>query len=716
MTTVADQSVVMLVKEGAQTSDKNSSTPSVQTSDMVDDDALQQVILNLKTLSKELLKNEVFMCLSQFPFGSYLGEPNYAPAVAHLPSPTNLPSELPWNWRQGDFDVLLIHRQYGFVAFEVKAVTGNSETSVEKRIEQTTKKLKEAVKQLNKAEAMLTHLTSDIVPNVRITKTIACPNLTSQELNDFISNDEQLEQDLFECFKVKNAADVVRLILCSDHLCLPETVPPERDRKILALKVWWKDQVCVPGKNSQFSFDLYRSIIARFCGPASTVTVPCTSEPRVCIKTISQAVAHVGDCYTAYMTLFPEHIALLTREPPRVFIAGPPGSGKTTVLLLVAIKWLQHGSNVYVLSTWDRSLAASFRLCYLLRMALKTQQIDEDTAGRVIFLNKNLRNKNDVEAVLKELTRVATHGPLYVIADEVGPDFQSQYYIFPDFCCNLLRQIQNRNDDLHFWAASGQDNVAPDDLLDWDTEGWELNYFTRPLRSPPSVTREVKLAVEIRNGTVPEYSERNVPDHSDGPPVKWVYHQPQEHGCLRVEDCVVCGNIVAIFLCTELRLSVYASASVNTDVPTANNRPILDSAPVNTDVPTANNRPILDSAPVNTDVPTATNRPSLKYKDVMILSWVKLREDTPLLKALSDAEVPVRVMRDEDIEDVATARSDVVWAAQQQLVCGLMRKVVVVLNNYDDSKGKYVFTRLRAMSRCSSQLVVVCPPSDYEPE
>lgn len=193
MITVAGQRVVMLVKQGAQTIDKIS-TPSVQTSDMVDDDALQHVILNLMTLSKELSKKETFMCLSQFPFGSYLGEPNYAPAVSHLPSPTNLPSELPWNWRQGDFDVLLIHRQYGFIVFEVKAVTGNSETSVEQGIEQTTKKLKEAVKQLNKAEAMLTHLTSDIARNVRITKIIACPNLTSQELNDFISNDEQLKQ------------------------------------------------------------------------------------------------------------------------------------------------------------------------------------------------------------------------------------------------------------------------------------------------------------------------------------------------------------------------------------------------------------------------------------------------------------------------------------------------------------------------------------------
>lgn len=62
---------------------------------------------------------------------------------------------------------------------------------------------------------------------------------------------------------MKDPANVVRLILCSDHLCLPETVPPERERKIHALKEWWQEQVCGPGEDSQFSFEMYRSIIAR---------------------------------------------------------------------------------------------------------------------------------------------------------------------------------------------------------------------------------------------------------------------------------------------------------------------------------------------------------------------------------------------------------------------------------------------------------------------
>lgn len=142
---------------------------------------------------------------------------------------------------------------------------------------------------------------------------------------------------------------------------------------------------------------------------------------------------------------------------------------------------------------------------------------------------------------------------------------RSEYYIFPEFCASLHERCRENIDSLHFWAASDQDNVAPEELYDKDTEGlglglgwegWELLYFTRPLRSPPSVIREVQLAVEIRNGTVPKYSKRKVPDHSDGQPVEWVYHRNHEHGYLRVEDCVDCGQNVATFLCTEVRLGV----------------------------------------------------------------------------------------------------------------------------------------------------------------
>lgn len=165
-------------------------------------------------------------------------------------------------------------------------------------------------------------------------------------------------------------------------------------------------------------------MLIRFCGPASTITVPCVTEPRVSIKTWDQAVSYVGECYTAHMILFPEQTKLLSRAPKRAFIAGPPGTGKTIVLFLMATEWLLQGNTVYVLSIWERSLAATYMLYHMLQTILKTKLRDLVLPTQVRLLLKNFKFKKDFEATLDEFTFQAKNGPLYVIADEVGPDLQ----------------------------------------------------------------------------------------------------------------------------------------------------------------------------------------------------------------------------------------------------------------------------------------------------
>lgn len=166
--------------------------PFTQDSDMIFDEAMERVLFSLQQMTEA--HQEVFVCLSKFPFGSYLNEPDFAPAAAHLPLPTNLPQTFPWSWRQGDFDVLIIHRNYGFVVCEIKAVSYNNEKTEEEQDESVKKKFAEAIPQLNKAETMLSHLVSDIAPGMRISKTIACPNLTTLQIQKILNEDEQLQQ------------------------------------------------------------------------------------------------------------------------------------------------------------------------------------------------------------------------------------------------------------------------------------------------------------------------------------------------------------------------------------------------------------------------------------------------------------------------------------------------------------------------------------------
>lgn len=96
----------------------------------------------------------------------------------------------------------------------------------------------------------------------------------------------------------------------------------------------------------------------------------------------------------------------------------------------------------------------------------------------------------------------------------------------------------------------------PEEPENWQSSGWDRKYLTRSLRSPPSVTEEISQAVEIKkDGTVRDYTERDAPEQTEGPPVHWIHHDSQQHGITRAEDCEVCGKAVARFLLKDLHLS-----------------------------------------------------------------------------------------------------------------------------------------------------------------
>lgn len=164
----------------------------VQETDLSDDSALERVLSCFKKMAEEY--GDVFVALSQLKFGDYLAEPSYTAVAALLPSPSNLPPCLPQNYKQGDFDILIIHKHYEFVVCEVKSSGYNldrMDISHEAMNAQIQEKLRKASKQLDKAQAVLSHIVSDICPGLRVTKVVAFPNLTKGMVLQAIAADPQ---------------------------------------------------------------------------------------------------------------------------------------------------------------------------------------------------------------------------------------------------------------------------------------------------------------------------------------------------------------------------------------------------------------------------------------------------------------------------------------------------------------------------------------------
>lgn len=104
--------------------------------------------------------------------------------------------------------------------------------------------------------------------------------------------------------------------------------------------------------------------------------------------------------------------------PPKVFLAGPPGTGKTVTLLLAAKEWLRHDHVVCVASTWEGSCVACITLHSLLQRYAEVKGREE----KLKLLEYNFRDEKEIETAVEELGSMVRDGELYIVADEAGPD------------------------------------------------------------------------------------------------------------------------------------------------------------------------------------------------------------------------------------------------------------------------------------------------------
>ena len=164
----------------------------------------QHLLCNLKELGDQLIgqpqagpdssgdtKTEVMFIISELNFKDYLNKPLYNKDTRGLPKPATFSAKDQKNYKQGDFDILIITRYSGILVGEIKSV-GMSKGS--RSDADLVKKVREAVEQVDKSETMVKHLIGDIAPELPVRKSIFLPYVSRERLRSVFSSDRQLEQ------------------------------------------------------------------------------------------------------------------------------------------------------------------------------------------------------------------------------------------------------------------------------------------------------------------------------------------------------------------------------------------------------------------------------------------------------------------------------------------------------------------------------------------
>ncbi|XP_070176889.1 uncharacterized protein [Littorina saxatilis] len=654
----------VLVTKEALTDRPKGLGPVLVESDVRDDQCQQTVLDCLRRLSQEKKEENVGMfVLSQLKFGHYLNKPAYMPAAESLPRPTELKIK---NIHQGDFDMLVIHRQHGVLVGEIKAV-GDMQSFQSQAAQDgiLSKKIEQAISQLQKADEVMKHVTKDIKAPSKLLKTVMLPNIKRADLQRVLKKKPTLMKELCICLDLNTNDDPAPLCLTSDDVSNPGP--------------WWQCRMTNSGKDPAMTDDAYLELISRFGGPATTVKVFCSSAPRLAkahrsdVRTKGEGVTETGNRFTPVdIVLHPGQVQILDNPDMKlVYLTGPPGTGKSLVLLLKAADWLRKGKFVDIVSFRKESLAASFAL------ESQLKQMEPNSSHLVRLHTFNL--PGDASRALLQLTGVDQKqkmAELFVIFEEAWNCY-SDAAPLRHLCVGLNKRVVN----LHLWTASLHPKTRPQLLNEV--------VLTAPLRTPPCVTQ----VVAQHRGFIGQhvYCYSNVPTSPvpcDGPPPRDVFHkEPQHTTGTDTPDCRECGREIAEIL-KELQVG----------------KPAKDE---NSPQPPRN-------------------------RDVFILTcgshFHDCRKDTSgnvtspargLVQGVIDGGFPVKVLDLNDtkgIREVATMTGpDCVIAADSIVVNGLERKIIIFVQHGGLEYDAEDWGKLWAISRCTAQLVWLRPQKIHVP-
>ncbi|XP_025112302.1 uncharacterized protein LOC112575028 isoform X1 [Pomacea canaliculata] len=655
------------------------------------DHAIQHVLNCLRHLADR--DQQAMFVLSQFTCDDYLASVDEQFAHHKLPMPSDLTRR---DKDYENFDVLVVHRQYGVVVVVVKASVCTADMGVEIRDnERVVQDLREAVKQLDGAERMLKHLMADVKPDIAIRKTLMLPNLSLKSLSEILAKHQDVAKALRHCTGLTDLSDMSGECLCADQL--------HGDNMVDQLQKWLGVHHTSLADYS-LSENTYQTILSRFCGAASRPYLTLPDGRRVCTpSSLQQAVSLTGELFNGAI-IHPEHQQLVTEAPPRVFLSGPPGSGKTTSLVLMGRKWLSEGHKVCVLSTWRENRTSSKLLHDILKEfsermdtshAPKDPQVfpppikveTKNTKKDIVIFEEVDFEKKEMKKIIKKVKDLAASGGLFILVDDAGP-YREDQPLFKSFC----EQLVAVNPKLHLWAASCLTHETPN--------GWDVKHFQRTVSCPPAILREKNvLMLAQKNGckSLVKWDPDNIGvAPTEGLPVKYVYHHGQD-----VQGHRHCYPFACEKCCQDV-ITLLKASGLETDA-----RDIGD------------NRQTASTSTTSSANWESASTPRLYPTDVLLLvehEDLKNIINTNFCKILKRSGFSVQVGKSVESDFSSQIVGHHLWISNATHFRGLKRKVVVYVEGRGQSNVPQEWIRLRGVTSCTSQLIWVKDAASFHPE
>lgn len=718
-----------------------------------------------KSLKVQMQESKIVQGTKSFAEASRRGQVN-----ALFQRPRDLSPEL----QRGKFDMIFINKKHGLIICDIKTVgdtfhvQGQAMTE-EKEHEIIRDKVTKALKQLDKEEKVLKYLTSDKDDRLKIRTVLILPNIKRNVMLKVLGEDRQLEQDFCCRFGSDNTEAALSLCLFAEDFP-PIGLAWETDDDVIKRlqKTWWKGLTDGDDGNAMDD-DVYESIVARFCGPATNLHACTVFQPRADVTTLRDAVLETAACFQL-PTLTREQLEILEKtRDAKVYVTGPPGTGKSLMLKLKAMQWAKQGHDVFIVSLWQSSETASRVLFEQIQESLlmprqrnkvqlitgknsnfaailttiknHLQKLSDLHKGSTIFVHEVFNQSQiDLDVEMHEFSKTET-------AAGNGEDLEADGELEETAECDKEtmhnepeRCGESHKDDRPVKKRqapnvkeTGRTDISSPIYLILDEVPWMLDEFAEYLErtyrgkvhlwaassysgSRPEFFKEVKLTQSLRCPPVvtreiekgPAYSTRAMYHYATGDSAVLSSLPPSTDGppVKRIRHVHLDKDV---WDCEECGVAVGQFLREDLLI----GKPDIMSK--NTSQRRLSFRDVLVSGYVT--FPATQNPPRKSAAEPMDVEIDNdpASSESYFLRGLKKSGVPYDIFRKEDSGKLACPTEDKVQVAEADSVQGLERPVVILIGTNDMSATypRYVDPWCDVIGTCVAQLVVVTPTHSF---